>query len=90
MGEAQSGRNDYTPLGLATPETSAHDSTEYGFDGSIQVEPWREGRYAAIIDLRYSYSVTDKPDEESNHYGILVGLKYFVQGGKRQDPDDVP
>jgi hypothetical protein len=62
-----------------TPETSAHVITSYGFDGSVQFEPWHKDRYAMIVDLRYSYSITPRPGEDSNFYGAMVGLKYFIQ-----------
>ncbi len=77
MGDAEIVRDDFG----AIPHigTSARDVTEYGFDFSIQFEPWSEGRYAAIIDLRYDLSVTPKSGEESNHYGAFIGLKYYLQ-----------
>ncbi len=60
-------------------ETSASDVTEYGFDISVQGELWSSGRYAVIADARYSYNLTKKHDEKADHYGVLIGLKYFIQ-----------
>lgn len=65
-------------------DTSARDITEYGFDSAIQYEIWAEDRYAAVADLRYAYSLTNKFSERSDHYGIFLALRYFVQ-----DKEDV-
>ncbi len=86
MGDPTILRNDF-PAG-AKPNTSADDMTEYGFDLSYQHEPISKGRWSAIVDLRYSYSVTPKGFEDSNHYGVLIGLKYFAQS-KEKDLDKV-
>ena len=59
--------------------TSASDTTEYGFDFSLQYEIWRHGDFSALIDTRYSYSITDKSNEFGDHYGFLIGLRYQVQ-----------
>lgn len=68
---------------LEHPTTSASDTTEYGFDVSVQYEPWHKDRAAFVIDGRYSYSVTPKKHEDSNHYGVLFAFKYFVQARER-------
>jgi hypothetical protein len=81
-----SGRVRHNDFGSAPPETSAHVITAYGFDFSLQWEPWHKDRYAAIIDTRYSYSITSRPGEDSNFYGILVGLKYYVQNPDMPPP----
>jgi hypothetical protein len=70
------------------PKTSAHDTTEYGFDFSIQHEFWHKGRFSAIVDGRYSLSVTAKPGEDANHYGAMIALKYFVQSRERSAEDE--
>lgn len=59
--------------------TSAHDVTEYGVDTSILVEVWTSGRYAVVFDSRYAYSFTNKENEDGNHYGFLLGLRYTIQ-----------
>ena len=83
IGSGEIVRNDF--VGVEPPETSAHVITAYGFDGSVQWEPWRKDRYSAVIDLRYSYSVTSRPGEDSNFYGMMVALKYYLQ-----NPDMAP
>jgi hypothetical protein len=81
-----SGRVLHNQLGGDPPETSAHVITAYGFDLSAQWEAWHQDRYAAIVDARYSYSVTSRPGEDSNFYGILVALKYYVQNPDMPPP----
>jgi hypothetical protein len=68
------------------PPISTSDTTEYGLEVSGQCEPWHQGRFAIIVDARYAYSLTAKRSEDSNHYGVLVGVKYFVQS--REKPVD--
>lgn len=87
MGDGKTIRSDF-PFGLA-PKTSARDVTEYGFEASVQYEPWSAGNLAAVIDGRYSYSVTAKPGEDGNHYMVLVGLKYFVQSREPSEEEDL-
>jgi len=80
------------PGGPTVPVTSAKDTTEYGFDFSVQYEAARWNRFAAVIDLRYSLSVTQKPAEDANFYGFIVGVKYLAQDkdkpGERKKPKD--
>ena len=84
MGDSHVVQNEF--YSLPAPKTSASDATEYGFDFSLQYEPYSYGRFSAVFDVRYSYSVTPKDDEDSNHYGILLGIKYFIQG--KDDPSE--
>ena len=77
MGEEQVVRNDFKMNNA--PVTSASDTTEYGFDLSLQYEPWHKDRWSVIFDARYAYSVTAKPHEDESFVSFLVGLKYFVQ-----------
>lgn len=63
--------------------TSAHDITEYGFDFSLQTEVWKNQFYSILVDTRYSRSVTAKVNENSDHYGALIALKYVVQEKER-------
>jgi hypothetical protein len=81
MGDLQIVRDDFR--GGARQNTSASDTTEYGFDLSVQYEAWRHDRFSVVIDGRYDWSVTAKPSEDSNHFGALVALKYFVQSRER-------
>lgn len=85
MGDGRTIRDDF-PMGM-TPKTSARDVTEYGFDLSVQYEPWSARNIALVLDGRYSWSVTPKPDEDANHYMAMVGIKYYVQG-KQPDEDE--
>lgn len=62
-----------------TESTSAHDTTEYGFDLSMMFDVWSQGLWGAVVEGRYSYSVTSKPGESSNHYEVMVGLRYLLQ-----------
>jgi hypothetical protein len=71
------------------PGTSASDITEYGFVLSLQNELYRKGRLAMVLDARYDYSVTSKRGEDSNLYGVFLGLKYFVQAREKiEDEED--
>lgn len=76
MGEPQIVTNSLQSTGLTT---SAHDTTEYGFDASLMGEVWSKDRFAVVLDGRYSYSVTAKENEYADHYLFLVGLRYFIQ-----------
>jgi hypothetical protein len=60
--------------------TSAEDTTEYGLDLSAQAEIWSSGRYALVLDGRYSLSLTAKENEYANDFGFLVGIRYYLQG----------
>lgn len=61
-------------------DTSAEDTTEYGFDLSSQIELWKQGRVGFVADLRYSKSVTAKPNEYADHFAGLIGVRYLIQG----------
>ena len=77
MGEGEIVHNDF---GINnSPATSAQSSVTYGFDLSVQYEPFHWGRYAMTVDGRYAYCITNKPQEDSNVVFFMVGLKYFVQ-----------
>ncbi|MBL7545212.1 MAG: hypothetical protein JNL11_15445 [Bdellovibrionaceae bacterium] len=60
-------------------DTSARDITEYGFDIAAQYELWSLDRFSIVTDLRYAYSMTNKLNERSDHYGAFISLRYFVQ-----------
>ncbi|AGH96569.1 hypothetical protein A11Q_2353 [Pseudobdellovibrio exovorus JSS] len=60
-------------------KTSAHDTVEYGVDLAVQFELWNQGLWGAVLDTRYSYSVTPKPGEKADHYAVMLGLRYTVQ-----------
>lgn len=60
-------------------DTSAKDTTEYGFDIAVQAEIYSQLAYAIVLDARYAASVTSKKNENADHYGIMLGLRYFFQ-----------
>lgn len=60
-------------------DTSARDTTEYGFDFSVQSELWSKDDMAVIADARYALSVTNKANEKGDHYGLFLGVKFQVQ-----------
>lgn len=70
--------SDFAPG--AEIDTSARDTTEYGFDASIQSELWNDGDSTAVIaDARYSHSVTNKKNEKGDDYGLFIAVKFLVQ-----------
>ncbi len=60
-------------------DTSANDTTEYGFDLAIQADLWSSEKWAVTSEGRYSLSVTSKKNENADHYGIMLGLRYLIQ-----------
>lgn len=85
MGDQRIVSSDF-PTGQ-NPKTSASDATDYGFDFSLQVEPYQEKNWGVIVDTRYSRSVTAKPGEASDFYGVIVGIKFLAQQ-RTPTPDD--
>jgi hypothetical protein len=70
----------YTRLrGSDLLDTSAKNNVNYGLDFSTQADLWMRGRYSVVVDTRYSWLLTAKGNEKSNHYGVLIGLKYLIQ-----------
>jgi hypothetical protein len=79
-------RTVHSDFGLVNGiDTSARDSTEYGIDFSLQTEIWHRDRNSVILDTRYSRSVTAKPNESADHYGVMLGFRYFVQEKQIRD-----
>lgn len=74
------------PKGSEIP-TSARDTTEYGFDLALQSQITKGKDYDVVAELRYSLSATSRDHEESDHYGVLVGLRYLIQ---EKNPDKKP
>lgn len=68
-------------------DTSAHDTTEYGLDIAVQSQVWAVEKYAAVIEARYSYSLTQKENEHSHHYGFAIGVRYLFQGAEAGTPE---
>lgn len=60
-------------------DTSARDTTDYGFDFSLQYEFFKHKNMLFVFDARYSLNVTPKFHEEADHYGAMIGVKYKVQ-----------
>lgn len=83
MGEPTILHSDFAPG--TEIDTSARDTTEYGFDLALQSELWSSDRLAVVADARYSFSVTNKPNEKGDHYGVLVGIQYQLQD---KNPND--
>jgi hypothetical protein len=77
LGDYHSVHNEFPPE--IDVDTSARDITEYGLDTAIQFEFWHQDRFSGVLDVRYAYSVTNKSDERSDHYGALIFLRYLVQ-----------
>jgi len=60
-------------------QTSARDITEYGLDFSLQTELFNHPVFALVLDTRYSASLTSKPNELADQYGVLLGIRYQIQ-----------
>lgn len=81
MGDTKVLQDDF-PIG-ERPKTSARDITEYGLDLSFQQELLSTKRVSFVLDARFGFSLTPKISEQSNHFGIMLGLKYFLQSRQR-------
>ncbi len=81
LGNIEITHTDFIPS--EQPDTSARDKTEYGFDAALQAEPWSHERLALVLDARYSRSVTSREHEDADHYGVAVGIRYFIQEKKK-------
>lgn len=68
--------------------TSAEDITEYGFDLSLMLQLWNSGSWGAVLEGRYSQSVTSKTGESANDYSGMIGIHYLLQA-KRTKPGQV-
>ena len=60
-------------------KTSAHEISDDGFEVSLQYEFWRGEKSSAVVDLRYSYSMSNASGEIADLYGVIVGYKYLAQ-----------
>lgn len=79
IGDPQIIHSDFPPG--TDMDTSARDTTEYGFDFSLQADLWREEKSAIIFDTRYSMSVTNKNQEYGNSYLFFLAYQYQIKGG---------
>ncbi len=77
MGSPRIIHNDFAPE--PPIDTSARDTTEYGFHFSAQADLYTQDRFTAVLTAMYSLSVTGKPNEKADHYGGMIGLRYFIQ-----------
>lgn len=77
MGDPQIIHNDFAPS--TEVDTSARDTTEYGFDLAVQAELYHTPQFDVVADARYSLSVTAKENEKADHFGIMLGLRYIYQ-----------
>lgn len=77
MGDVTVVHNDFTSANQI--DSSARDITEYGFDWAVQTELYSHGTFAVILDGRYSLSLTSKPNEKSDHYGVILGVRFLAQ-----------
>ncbi|KYG65767.1 hypothetical protein AZI86_01435 [Bdellovibrio bacteriovorus] len=60
--------------------TTATEASESGLDWSIQWEAWNNGRWGAVLETKYSYSLTKQSNEWADQYGFNLGVRYFIQG----------
>jgi hypothetical protein len=77
MDETRVVHTDFAPGSNIT--TSADDRTEYGFDFSVQSELWGNDFMSLVADARYALSITSQSSEKSDHYGLMLGLKFLAQ-----------
>ena len=68
--------------------TSARGSTKYGFDLALQTQVWKGDKFEVVSEARYSASTNSRKNEEADHYGVFVGLRYLVQEKNPEKPDE--
>lgn len=61
------------------PQTSARDTTEYGVDLSVRFELDSFEKFGFFVDCRYSWSLTPKEGEESNHMALFLAYRQEVE-----------
>lgn len=64
-------------------DTSADDLTEYGVDLAVQSDIWFDQKIAVITEARYSVGLTPKSNESTDHYALMLGIRYLVQEGNK-------
>lgn len=69
---------------IETIKTSADDTTEYGIDFAAQADLFTVGPATLNMDLRYSYSLTNKSHEYGNHYGAFLGLRFPIKDNEKK------
>ncbi len=60
-------------------DTSARDTVENGLDFSMQQEVWAKGKDSVFLDLRYSYSISNKENEKGDHYTLFLAFRQMIQ-----------
>ncbi len=60
--------------------TSAQKPVQYGFDVSLQYDIWEKDKFAVISQARFAYPTTRESNEKSDQYGIVLGIRYQLQG----------
>lgn len=78
LGDSEKVYNTF-PVGQEVP-TYAQENAETGLDFGLQGELWSRGRYALVLETRYSWALTKKHDEFSDQYAASLGIRYFFQG----------
>lgn len=69
----------YTQFGPGEDvDTSARDKVEYGLDIAGQFEIASYQNFGMLLDARYSWSLTPKERERSDHYGMMFALRYVI------------
>lgn len=67
-------------------DTSAKDTTEYGFDLAGQAELFNfSDRWGFMLEGRYSLSLTPKENERADHFGALLMLRYIISSKSKLD-----
>lgn len=78
MGESQIVHDGF-PAGQRI-NTTASEPSESGLDWGIQWEAWNNGRWGAVLETKYSLSLTKMSNEWADQYGFNLGIRYFIQG----------
>lgn len=84
LGYVRQIHNDFAPLPAI--DTSAQDKVEYAGHFSAQADLYTFERWTASVNALYSLSFTGKPNEKADHYGIVIGLRYFIQEKQSEKP----
>ncbi|WP_413293556.1 hypothetical protein ACLSU7_00470 [Bdellovibrio sp. HCB185ZH] len=77
MGFVKTVHTDFTPQ--EDIKTSAWSSSESGANLALQGEIWNSGLWAVTADARYTYAVSKMPNEFSDQYAFMIGVRYFIQ-----------
>ncbi len=75
MGEVKSLTS---PMGQNGLQTSASDSGEHGLEGSFQLTFPLFEKYFLTLNIRHSYSLTPRTNEERNYQNLLLSLRKLV------------